>query len=115
MTITRHQTNSRMSKIVIHNETIYLSGQVAKDRDADIATQTQQVLDKIEALLIEAGSNKNKILSAQIWLSNIANFSAMNVVWDQWIDEDNQPARATIEARLASPELLVEVGIIAAL
>jgi|TARA_B110000967_G_C18850749_1_gene544481 enamine deaminase RidA (YjgF/YER057c/UK114 family) len=115
MTITRHQTNSRMSKIVIHNETIYLSGQVAKDRDADIATQTQQVLDKIEALLIEAGSNKNKILSAQIWLSNIANFGAMNVVWDQWIDEGNQPARATIEARLASPELLVEVGIIAAL
>ena len=115
MTITRHQTNSRMSKIVIHNETIYLSGQVTKDRDADIATQTQQVLDKIEALLIEAGSNKNKILSAQIWLSNIANFGAMNVVWDQWIDEGNQPARATIEARLASPELLVEVGIIAAL
>jgi len=114
MTITRHQTNSRMSKIVIHNETIYLSGQVAKDRDSDIATQTQQVLDKIEALLIEAGSNKNKILSAQIWLSNIANFSAMNEVWDQWIDQGNQPARATIEARLASSELLVEVGIIAA-
>jgi enamine deaminase RidA (YjgF/YER057c/UK114 family) len=114
MTITRHQTNSRMSKIVIHNETIYLSGQVAQDRDSDIATQTQQVLDKIEALLVEAGSNKNKILSAQIWLSNIANFAAMNEVWDQWIDEGNQPARATIEARLASPELLVEIGIIAA-
>jgi enamine deaminase RidA (YjgF/YER057c/UK114 family) len=114
MTIIRHHTNSRMSKIVIHNETIYLSGQVAQDRDSDIATQTQQVLDKIEALLKEAGSNKNNILSAQIWLSNIANFSAMNQVWDKWIDEGNQPARATIEARLASPELLVEIGIIAA-
>ena len=114
MTITRHQTNSRMSKIVIHNETIYLSGQVAQERDSDITTQTQQVFDKIEALLIEAGSNKNKILSAQIWLSNIANFAAMNEVWDKWIDEGNQPARATIEARLASPELLVEIGIIAA-
>jgi enamine deaminase RidA (YjgF/YER057c/UK114 family) len=72
------------------------------------------VLDKIEGLLKEAGSNKNNILSAQIWLSNIANFSAMNQVWDKWIDEGNQPARATIEARLASPELLVEIGIIAA-
>lgn len=114
MTIVRHQTNNRMSKIVIHNQTIYLSGQVAQDRDSDISTQTQQVLDKIEALLEEAGSNKNKILSAQIWLSNIANFAPMNLVWDQWIDEGNQPARATIEARLASPELLVEIGIIAA-
>ena len=115
MTITRLHTNERSSKIVIHNQTIYLTGQVAKDRNSDITTQTEQVIEKIEALLEEAGSNKNKMLSVQIWLSNIAHFSAMNLVWNQWIDEGNQPARATIEARLASPELLVEVGIIAAL
>jgi enamine deaminase RidA (YjgF/YER057c/UK114 family) len=114
MTIIRHHTNERSSKIVIHNKTIYLTGQVAKDRDSDITTQTQQVLDKIEALLEEVGSNKNRILSAQVWLSNIAHFAAMNLVWNKWIDEGNQPARATIEARLAAPELLVEISVIAA-
>ncbi len=114
MTITRLHTNERSSKIVIHNQTIYLTGQVAKDRNSDITTQTEQVIEKIEALLEEAGSNKNKMLSVQIWLSNIAHFSAMNLVWNQWIDEGNQPARATIEARLATPELLVEMSVIAA-
>jgi enamine deaminase RidA (YjgF/YER057c/UK114 family) len=114
MTITRLHTNERSSKIVIHNQTIYLTGQVAKDRNSDITTQTEQVIEKIEALLVEAGSNKNKMLSVQIWLSNIAHFSAMNLVWNQWIDEGNQPARATIEARLAAPELLVEMSVIAA-
>ena len=114
MTITRPHTNQRSSKIVIHNQTIYLTGQVAKDRNSDITTQTEQVIEKIEALLEEAGSNKNKMLSVQIWLSNIAHFSAMNLVWNQWIDEGNQPARATIEARLAAPELLVEMSVIAA-
>jgi enamine deaminase RidA (YjgF/YER057c/UK114 family) len=114
MTITRLHTNQRSSKIVIHNQTIYLTGQVAKDRNSDITTQTEQVIEKIEALLEEAGSNKNKMLSVQIWLSNIAHFAAMNLVWNQWIDEGNQPARATIEARLAAPELLVEMSVIAA-
>ena len=114
MTITRLHTNERSSKIVIHNQTIYLTGQVAKDRNSDITTQTEQVIEKIEALFEEAGSNKNKMLSVQIWLSNIAHFSAMNLVWNQWIDEGNQPARATIEARLAAPELLVEMSVIAA-
>ena len=114
MTITRLHTNERSSKIVIHNQTIYLTGQVAKDRNSDITTQTEQVIEKIEALLGEAGSNKNKMLSVQIWLSNIAHFSAMNLVWNQWIDEGNQPARATIEAHLAAPELLVEMSVIAA-
>jgi enamine deaminase RidA (YjgF/YER057c/UK114 family) len=114
MTITRLHTNQRSSKIVIHNQTIYLTGQVAKDRNSDITTQTEQVIEKVEALLEEAGSNKNKMLSVQIWLSNIAHFSAMNLVWNQWIDEGNQPARATIEARLAAPELLVEMSVIAA-
>lgn len=115
MSIARSQTNSRMSQLVIHNETVYLSGQVANDRTADISVQTQQVLDKIDALLDEANSDKSRILSAQIWLANIGHFSAMNEVWDAWVPDGNAPARACIEARLAAPDLLVEIGITAAL
>lgn len=114
MSITRKHTNQRMSQMVIHGDTIYLAGQVAKDASADITVQTQQVLDKVDALLAEAGSDKTKILSAQIWISSIGHFSAMNEVWDAWVAEGNAPARACIEARLASPDLLVEVGIVAA-
>lgn len=114
MSITRKHTNQRMSQMVIHGDTIYLAGQVAKDSSADITVQTQQVLDKVDALLAEAGSDKSKILSAQIWISSIGHFAAMNEVWDDWVAENNAPARACIEARLASPDLLVEVGITAA-
>ena len=114
MSITRKHTNQRMSQLVIHGETVYLAGQVAKDASANITVQTQQVLDKVDALLAEAGSDKSKILSAQIWISNIGHFAAMNEVWDAWVSEGNAPARACIEARLASPDLLVEVGIVAA-
>lgn len=114
MSITRKHTNQRMSQLVIHGDTVYLAGQVAKDSTANITVQTQQVLDKVDALLAEAGSDKTKILSAQIWIANIGHFAAMNEVWDAWVPEGNTPARACIEARLASPDLLVEVGIIAA-
>lgn len=114
MSITRKHTNQRMSQLVIHGDTVYLAGQVANDSTANITVQTQQVLDKVGALLAEAGSDKTKILSAQIWISNIGHFAAMNEVWDGWIPEGNAPARACIEARLASPDLLVEVGIVAA-
>ena len=114
MTIVRHHSNERSSKIVVHNKTIYLTGQVAQDRDSDITTQTQQVLDKIDALLEEVGSDKTKVLSVQVWLSNIAHFAAMNLVWNKWTVEGHSPARATIEARLAAPELLVEMSVIAA-
>ena len=115
MNIARHHTGARMSQMVIHGDTIYLAGQVASDTTADITTQTQQVLDKIDALLAEAGSDKSKILTAQIWLANIAHFGQMNSVWDAWMAEGNTPARACIEARLATPDYLVEVGVIAAL
>jgi enamine deaminase RidA (YjgF/YER057c/UK114 family) len=115
MSITRHHGNQRMSQIVIHGDTVYLAGQVAADAGADISVQTQQVLDKIEALLEETGSDKSKILSAQIWLANIGHFAQMNAVWDNWVTPGQAPARACIEARLASPDLLVEVGIVAAL
>lgn len=115
MTIARHHIGPRMSQMVIHGGTIYLAGQVASDLSADIVTQTQQVVDKIDALLSEAGSDKTKILTAQIWLASIGNFAQMNTVWDAWIPAGHTPARACIEARLASPEYLVEIGVIAAL
>lgn len=114
MSITRHHTNQRMSQIVIHGDTVYLAGQVANDSNADITLQTQQVLQKIDALLAEAGSDKSKILTAQIWLTSMGHFAQMNEVWDTWVPEGHAPGRACIEARLASPDLLVEVGIIAA-
>jgi len=114
MSITRHHTNQRMSQIVIHGDTIYLAGQVAADADADITVQTQQVLEKIDTLLAEAGSDKSKILSAQIWIASMGHFAQMNEAWDAWVAPGHAPARACIEARLASPDLLVEVGIVAA-
>ena len=114
MSITRHHTNQRMSQIVIHGDTVYLAGQVASDASANITVQTQQVLQKIDTLLAEAGSDKSKILSAQIWIASMGHFAQMNEVWDAWVAEGHAPGRACIEARLASPDLLVEVGIIAA-
>lgn len=115
MSITRNHTKTRMSQSVIHGSTVYLAGQVASDSSANISIQTEQVLDKIDQLLAEAGSDKSHILSAQIWLASIGHFAAMNQVWDAWVPDGDAPARACIEARLASPDLLVEIGIIAAL
>ncbi len=114
MSITRHHTKQRMSQIVIHGDTVYLAGQVADDPGADIREQTRQVLAKIDRLLDEAGSDRQRILSAQVWLASIGHFSAMNEIWDAWIPDGHAPARACIEARLATPDLLVEIGVIAA-
>ena len=114
MNINSSHTTSRMSQIVVHGDTVYLAGQVANDQTADIKTQTEQVLANIDSLLAEAGSNKSKILSAQIWLTSMGHFSQMNEVWDAWVPEGDAPARACTEARLAAPEYLVEIGIIAA-
>ena len=114
MSITRHHGNQRMSQIVIHGDTIYLAGQVAADASADITVQTQQVLQKVDDLLAEAGSDNSKILSAQIWIASMGHFAAMNSVWDAWVPDGHAPARACIETRLASPDQLVEVGVIAA-
>jgi len=115
MSVTRKHTRARMSQIVIHGNTVYLAGQVASDRSANIGVQTEQVLETIEQLLAEAGSDKSKLLSAQIWLTSMGHFAQMNQVWDAWIPEGHAPARACIEARLASPEYLVEIGVIAAI
>ena len=111
--IFRDDTNQRMSQIVVHNNTIYLSGQVGNKNSKDVTTQTSEVLKKIEKLLLQAGSNKNKILSATIYLSDISYFEEMNKVWDNWLPEICAPSRATVEAKLAFPEFFVEICIIA--
>ncbi|RBH52300.1 MULTISPECIES: RidA family protein [Pseudomonas] len=115
MTIQRFQSNARMSGVVSHGDVLYLAGQVPGDLQGDIESQTRQVLEKIEGLLALAGSDKNRLLSAQIWLKHIdRDFAAMNAVWDAWLPEGGAPARATVEANLARPEVLVEIMVIAA-
>lgn len=111
--ITRIQPNPRMSEAVIHGNTVYLAGQVGEPGD-DVAAQTRTALAEIDALLAQAGSDKSKILSATIWLADIADFEAMNAVWDAWVDPANPPARATSEAKLATPDYLVEIIVVAA-
>jgi enamine deaminase RidA (YjgF/YER057c/UK114 family) len=115
MTITRYQSGPRMSQAVRHGNTVYLAGQVAKDYDASIEVQTQQVLDAIDALLTEVGTTKSHILQTTVILNNIADFAAMNSVYDKWIDKANPSTRACIEARLAHPSLRVEIIVIAAM
>ncbi|QRG09223.1 RidA family protein [Xanthobacter dioxanivorans] len=112
MSIERLDKGRRMSEAVIHGNTIYLAGQVAEG--ADVASQTRGVLASIDSLLARAGTDKSRILSATIWLSDIANFADMNAVWDAWVDQENPPARATSEGKLAAPKYLVEIIIVAA-
>lgn len=115
MSIERKQTNQRMSQIVIHGDTVYLAGQVAADAPgASVADQTRNILDRTDALLAEAGSDKTKVLRATIWLANMDDFAEMNGVWDAWVAEGHAPARACVESRLATPDFTVEIGIIAA-
>ena len=113
-TIQRFQSSARMSGVVSYGDLLYLSGQVPTDLQVGIEEQTQQVLAKIEALLSLAGSNKGQLLSAQIWLKDIdRDFALMNSVWDAWLPADSAPARATVQARLARPEVLVEIMVVA--
>lgn len=114
MTIKRINPGKRMSEAVVHNGTIYVAGQVADDAKANITTQTTQVLASIDRILAEAGSDKTKILQAQIFLANMTDFSAMNSVWDSWVPQGHTPARATIESALATPDYKVEIKVIAA-
>lgn len=112
MSIERLDKGRRMSEAVIHGDTVYLAGQVAEG--PDVASQTRAVLASIDALLARAGTDKSRILTTTIWLSDIANFAAMNAVWDAWVDQANPPARATSEGKLAAPQYLVEIIVIAA-
>lgn len=114
MSIERQETKQRMSRIVIHNDTIYLCGQVCADATKDIKEQTQTMLDKVDALLLQAGSDREHMLSATVYIHDMKDFAAMNEVWDAWVPEGHAPARACVEARMARPELLVEVSVIAA-
>ena len=106
-------SNQRLSQIVIHNQTIYLSGQVGNSEE-DIKAQTLTCLEKVEKLLQEGGSDKSKLLSATVWLKSMSDFAAMNEVWDKWFEGVQPPARACGESALARPELLVEITVIAA-
>lgn len=114
MDITRHHVGPRMSQAVEHNNVVYLAGQVADDASADITGQTQQILAKIDKLLAECGSSKSKLLWAQLWVTDMRNFQAMNAVWDAWIDPDNPPVRAGLCSSLAAPQYLVEIMVKAA-
>ena len=116
MAIQRQLTNERMSQIVTRNGTVYLSGQVGDDMNAGIEQQTRETLANIEHLLDLAGTDKSRILSVTIYLKDIdADFAGMNGVWDQWLPKGVAPARATVEAKLCEPEILVELSVVAAL
>jgi enamine deaminase RidA (YjgF/YER057c/UK114 family) len=114
MSIQRFQAGLRMSQAVVHGDTVYLAGQVADTPVPSVAEQTQQVLAKIDRLLKEAGTDKSKLLSANIWLADISRFQEMNQVWDAWVSPGNAPARATVQSTLARPGNLVEIMVVAA-
>lgn len=114
MEIKRFHVGKRLSEIAIHNGTIYLAGQIADQTDAGIQEQTREVLGHIDRLLAEAGSDKTRILSTQIYISDMANFPGMNEVWDSWVAQGATPPRATVEAKLANPACLVEIVVVAA-
>jgi enamine deaminase RidA (YjgF/YER057c/UK114 family) len=113
--IQRIEPGPRMSEASIHNGIVYLAGQVAEDPSGDAEAQTRQVLAQIDALLEQAGSDKSRILRAQIYLADIADFAAMNRAWDAWVTPGNAPSRATVEARLADPSWKVEIVVTAAI
>ena len=114
MSIQRQDTKPRMSRVVIHNDTIYLCGQVCKDATKGITEQTATMLEKVDELLLQSGSDRKHLLSATIYVRDMKDFAAMNAVWDAWVPEGYAPARACVEARMARPELLVEISVVAA-
>lgn len=114
MSIVRHSTGPRMSGAVVHNGTVYLAGQVARDGSTTVKGQTEAILKQIDDLLAAAGTSKAKLLSTTIFIASMATFNEMNAVWDAWVSPGNTPARATVEAKLASPQYLVEIMVIAA-
>lgn len=114
MTITRYSPTKMYSAAVEHNGTVYVAGQVADDTTQDARGQTEQVLARIDAILAQAGTNKSKLLSANVWLADLRNYDQMNESWFAWVDKNNLPARATVEAKLARPSMLVEISVICA-
>ncbi|MGE0061560.1 MAG: RidA family protein [Xanthobacteraceae bacterium] len=115
MTIQRHDVAARMSKAVVHGNTVYLAGIVANDpKGKDTTAQTKDILAQIDGFLAKCGTDKSKLLTANIWITDMKNFAAMNAVWDAWVSQGNTPARATVEAKLATPDYLVEIMLVAA-
>jgi enamine deaminase RidA (YjgF/YER057c/UK114 family) len=114
MSIERIKVGPRMSQAIVYGNLVYLAGQVADDSSTDVADQTRQILAKIDSLLAEAGTDKSKLISANIWLSEISTFNEMNAVWDAWVTPGSPPARACVEAKLAFPQLKVEIAAVAA-
>ena len=113
MTIKRIDVGPRMSQAVVHGNTVYLAGQVAKG--ASVGEQTTAILKGIDDLLSAAGTDKTKLLSATIWLADMSTFAEMNAVWDRWVSPGNTPGRATVEAKLAVPDYRVEIAVICAI
>ena len=103
----------RMSRCVVNGDMVYVCGLTASDTSADVKGQTQQILDKIDHYLGEAGTDKSKLLQAQLWITDMANFADMNSVWNAWVDPENPPVRACVKADLARPEILVEIMVTA--
>jgi len=115
MSVERKEIGPRMSQIVVHGDTVYLAGQVALDAPAaPVAEQTRDTLARIDRLLAEAGTDKSKLLSATVWLSDMRYFGQMNEVWDAWVTPGQTTARACVEAALATPEYDVEIMVVAA-
>ena len=115
MSIQRIDVGSRMSKAVVNGNTVYLAGIVANDpRGKSVTDQTRDIVAQIDGLLKQAGTDKTKLLSANIWITDMANFAEKNAVWDGWVSPGNTPARATVEAKLATPDYKVEIMVVAA-
>ncbi|HYO44813.1 MAG TPA: RidA family protein [Candidatus Limnocylindrales bacterium] len=114
MTITRLEPGKRFAEVVVHGDTVYLAGHVGSDPAAGVYDQTRDILAQFDTHLAAAGSDKSRLLMVNVWLPDIATFDEMNRAWDEWLDHDNMPARATVEARLASADYKVEIAAIAA-
>ena len=109
--ITRHEVTGRLSKVLIANGFAFLSGLTAKDRSGGVREQTADILKQIDGYLAMAGTDKTRIVVANIWLKDIANFNEMNAAWEAWVDPAQPPARATVESRLAAENILVEIQV----
>ena len=115
MAIERHDIGPRMSKAVVHGNTVYLAGIVADNpKGKSVTEQAKDIVGQIDRLLAKAGSDKTKLLSANIWITDMANFAEMNAVWDAWVSPGHTPARATVEAKLAAPDYKLEIMVVAA-
>ncbi|MBX3637055.1 MAG: RidA family protein [Rubrivivax sp.] len=113
--VQRFDVGARLSEMAVHNGVCYLAGQVAADASQDITGQTRQVLAAVDALLARAGTDKSRILMCQIFVADMAEFAAMNAVWDAWVSPGHAPPRATVQAALAKPQWRVEIVVTAAL